>query len=150
MSGSRMRWWGKTLAGIVVAFTIGSTLSGAAARSDEAERTWRGRARNVILLIGDGMGEGDSEITIARNYQVGAAGELAMDTFPFTGTYTTYAVQAGTADVPDYVTDSAASGTAWATGHKTYNNAVSVDPVTKAPLTTLLELARRPAIARAT
>ena len=32
----------------------------------------RGRARNVILLIGDGMG--DSEITSARNYAYGAAG----------------------------------------------------------------------------
>lgn len=30
-----------------------------------------GKARNVILLIGDGMG--DSEITIARNYAKGAA-----------------------------------------------------------------------------
>ncbi len=50
-----------------------------------------GRARNVILLLGDGMG--DSEITIARNYQVGANGRLAMDTLPLTGEYTTYAVQ---------------------------------------------------------
>ena len=50
-----------------------------------------GKARNVILLIGDGMG--DSEITIARNYQVGAAGRLAMDTLPLTGEYTTYSVQ---------------------------------------------------------
>ena len=31
-----------------------------------------GHARNVILLIGDGMG--DSEITIARNYEKGAGG----------------------------------------------------------------------------
>ena len=31
-----------------------------------------GRAKNVILFLGDGMG--DSEITIARNYHVGAAG----------------------------------------------------------------------------
>ena len=33
--------------------------------------------RNVILMIGDGMG--DSEITLARNYAVGAAGHLVMD-----------------------------------------------------------------------
>jgi alkaline phosphatase len=37
-------------------------------------------ARNIILLIGDGMG--DSEITIARNYAVGAAGRLTMDRLP--------------------------------------------------------------------
>ena len=51
-----------------------------------------GKAKNVILLIGDGMG--DSEITIARNYAYGAAGELpGIDALPLTGSYTTYSVQ---------------------------------------------------------
>ena len=36
-----------------------------------------GTARNIILFIGDGMG--DSEITAARNYAVGAAGPLALE-----------------------------------------------------------------------
>lgn len=98
-----------------------------------------GKARNVILLLGDGMG--DSEITIARNYQVGAAGRLAMDTLPLTGAYTTYAVQKDHPELPDYVTDSAASGTGWATGHKTYNGAISVLPSGK-PVPTILELAK--------
>jgi alkaline phosphatase len=99
-----------------------------------------GKARNVILLIGDGMG--DSEITIARNYQVGAAGRLAMDTLPLTGAYTTYAVQKANPALPDYVTDSAASGTGWATGHKSYNGAISVLPNGK-PVPTILELAKK-------
>ncbi|KUL31732.1 alkaline phosphatase [Actinoplanes awajinensis] len=99
-----------------------------------------GTARNVILLIGDGMG--DSEITIARNYQVGAAGRLAMDTLPLTGAYTTYAVQKANPALPEYVTDSAASGTGWATGHKTYNGAISVLPDGK-PVPTVLELAKK-------
>jgi alkaline phosphatase len=44
----------------------------------------RAGAKNVILLIGDGMG--DSEITIARNYQYGAAGRLpGLDALPLTG-----------------------------------------------------------------
>ncbi|RJQ66902.1 alkaline phosphatase [Pseudonocardiaceae bacterium YIM PH 21723] len=98
-----------------------------------------GMARNVILLIGDGMG--DSEITIARNYEKGANGRLAMDTLPLQGAYTTYAVQKGT-DKPDYVTDSAASGTGWATGKKSYNGAISVDTNGK-PQSSLLELARK-------
>ena len=34
----------------------------------------KGKAKYVIFLLGDGMG--DSEITIARNYQYGAAGRL--------------------------------------------------------------------------
>jgi alkaline phosphatase len=99
------------------------------------------RATHVILFLGDGMG--DSEITLARNYARGAAGRLAMDGLPFTGAYTTYAVRKGTRDVPEYVTDSSASGTAWATGRKTCNGALSVDPVTFAPLPTILELAQR-------
>ena len=41
---------------------------------------------------------------------------LPMDTLPLTGEYTTFAVQQGTTDVPDDVTDSAASGTGWAKG----------------------------------
>lgn len=100
-----------------------------------------GHARNVIVLIGDGMG--DSEITIARNYQVGANGRLAMDTLPLTGEYTTYAVQKDHPDKPDYVTDSAASGTGWSTGHKTYNGAVSVLPDGRTAVPTALELAKR-------
>ena len=98
-----------------------------------------GRARNVILLLGDGMG--DSEITIARNYQVGANGRLAMDSLPLTGEYTTYAVQKDDPTLPEYVTDSAASGTGWATGNKTYNGAISVKPNEK-PVPTILELAK--------
>ena len=78
-----------------------------------------GSARNVLLFIGDGMG--DSEITLARNYTVGAGGHLAMDRLPFTGEYTTYAMREDLPSVPNYVTDSAASGTGWATGTKTSN-----------------------------
>jgi alkaline phosphatase len=99
-----------------------------------------GKARNVILLLGDGMG--DSEITIARNYQVGANGRLAMDKLPLTGAYTTYAVQKANPALPDYVTDSAASGSGWSTGHKTYNGAISVLPSEK-PVPTILELAKK-------
>ncbi len=111
-------------------------------RTSEIARSLNGgRARNVILFIGDGMG--DSEITVARNYAQGAAGRLNLDTLPLTGAYTTYAVKSGTTNVPDYVTDSAASGTGWATGTKTYNNAISVDPVNKKPLRTVLERAQK-------
>ena len=51
-----------------------------------------GKAKYVIFLLGDGMGQ--SEITIARNYQYGAAGRLpGIDTPPLTGDITTYALQ---------------------------------------------------------
>lgn len=95
-------------------------------------------ARNVILLIGDGMG--DSEITVARNYARGAGGAFAaLDAFPLTGQYTHYSL---TKDgKPSYVTDSAASGSAWATGTKTYNGAISVD-IAGHDQKTLLQLAK--------
>jgi alkaline phosphatase len=97
-----------------------------------------GRARNVILLLGDGMG--DSEITSARYYQYGAAGRLpGIDALPLTGQYTTYSLTKQ--GQPDYVPDSAATGSAWATGTKTYDGAISVD-ITGAPQRTLLELAK--------
>lgn len=99
-------------------------------------------AKNVILLIGDGMG--DSEITVARNYQYGAGGMLpGIDALPLTGQYTTYSLYKDGANKgkPDYVPDSAATGSAWATGTKTYDNAISVD-IDNKPQATLLELAR--------
>ena len=99
-----------------------------------------GRAKNVILFIGDGMG--DSEITIARNYSVGAAGRLALDTLTFTGEYTTYSLQESNPKLPDYVTDSAASGTGWATGTKTSNGRISTTAGTDKDLKTILELAQ--------
>jgi alkaline phosphatase len=103
-----------------------------------------GPVKNVILLIGDGMG--DSEITVARNYAEGAGGFFkGIDALPVTGQYTHYALDEKTGK-PDYVTDSAASGTAWATGTKTYNGAIGVDIHGK-PQPTLLELAKAAGIA---
>ncbi|MBK0031778.1 alkaline phosphatase [Erwinia sp. S43] len=96
-------------------------------------------AKNVILLIGDGMG--DSEITAARNYAEGAGGFFkGIDALPLTGQYTHYALDKKS-HKPDYVTDSAASATAWATGVKSYNGAIGVD-VNGKDHPSLLELAK--------
>jgi alkaline phosphatase len=103
-----------------------------------------GEVRNVILFIGDGMG--DSEITIARNYAKGAGGYFkGIDALPVTGQYTHYSLDKDTGK-PSYVTDSAASGTAWSTGVKTYNNAVGVD-VRGKPHKTLIELTKAAGLA---
>ncbi len=94
--------------------------------------------RNVILLIGDGMG--DSEITLARNYAEGAGGYFkGIDALPVSGQYTHYSLDKATGK-PNYVTDSAASATAFASGVKSYNGAIGVD-VRGNPHVTLLELA---------
>ncbi|MES4612436.1 MAG: alkaline phosphatase [Ewingella sp.] len=95
--------------------------------------------KNVILLIGDGMG--DSEITSARNYAEGAGGYFkGIDALPLTGQYTHYSLDKKS-HKPDYVTDSAASATAWSSGVKTYNGALGVD-VNGKDHVTILELAK--------
>lgn len=101
-------------------------------------------AKNIILLIGDGMG--DSEITAARNYAEGAGGFFkGIDALPLTGQYTHYALDKKTGK-PDYVTDSAASATAWSTGVKTYNGALGVD-IHEKDHTTILEMAKAAGLA---
>lgn len=96
-------------------------------------------AKNIILLIGDGMG--DSEITAARNYAEGAGGFFkGIDALPLTGQYTHYSLDKKTGK-PDYVTDSAASATAWTTGVKSYNGALGVD-IHEKDHQTILELAK--------
>ena len=134
-----------TRIGVAVAGLLltGTTLGFAADRTADVKKAViAGKAQNVILFLGDGMG--DSEITIARNYHLGAAGRLNMDKLPMTGAYTTYSVEETNPSLPNYVPDSAAAGTAWATGQKTSNGRVSTvagsDVV--APLLTILEAAR--------
>ncbi|MDU7359846.1 MAG: alkaline phosphatase [Propionibacteriaceae bacterium] len=105
----------------------------------EGQQRSNEQAKNVILFIGDGMG--DSEITSARNYLYGANGRLpGVDAMDYTGSYTHWALDPKNGK-PSYVTDSAASGTGWATGTKTYNGAISVGLDGK-PQANLLEMAK--------
>lgn len=125
---------------LAAAAVVATTSAGAFDSKEQARSAIKGgKAKNVILLIGDGMG--DSEMTLARDYTVGADGRLNLDKFPLTGAYTTYAVHAD--GTPDYVTDSAASGTGWATGHKTVNGRISKTPGTDKAVPTVLELAQK-------
>ena len=91
-------------------------------------------ARNVILLIGDGMGQ--AHRFAAQLLTTGHTGRLAMDRLPYFG-------QMGTtsADPATFVTDSAAAASAIATGIKTRNGCVAIDPDGQ-PRTTILELAK--------
>ena len=91
-----------------------------------------GAPKSIILLIGDGMGIG--HITAARCAGPGRDGRLAIDTMPFTGLAITHSANA-------LVTDSAAAGTALATGAKTNNGTISQTPDGKR-VASILELAR--------
>ncbi|WP_369259545.1 alkaline phosphatase [Geodermatophilus amargosae] len=98
-----------------------------------------GHPRSVIFVNGDGMGAAHREA--ARLEQEGFDGQLAMDRLPIAGLQTTDA-----RDPEDTVTDSASSASAWATGQKTYNGAISVD-VDGNPLPTIGQQAEEAGLA---
>lgn len=88
-------------------------------------------ARNVILILADGMGP--SYVEAARLTSVGRNSQLEMQKLPVRG-------MVSTRSADDLVTDSAAAATAIATGVKTNNGSIAVDPEGK-PLRTILEAA---------
>ncbi|KPF73943.1 alkaline phosphatase [Brevundimonas sp. AAP58] len=83
-----------------------------------------GRARNIILFIGDGMGV--STLTAARIHQGQRAGQdgestwTAMDRLPYSALVRTYAHDA-------QVSDSAPTATAMVAGVKTRNDIIGLD-----------------------
>jgi alkaline phosphatase len=92
-------------------------------------------ARNLILFIGDGMGQ--AHRFAGQLLAVGQDGCLAMDRLTHFGQMSTLC-----ADATSFVTDSAAAATAIATGIKTRNGCVAIDP-DGLEQTTILELAKR-------
>ncbi len=92
------------------------------------------KPKNVIFLIGDGMGVSQVFAGLTAN-----GGNLFLQNCKYTGFSKTHSSD-------DYVTDSAAAGTALATGKKTYNGAIGVDPDT-VPLKTILEEAEEKGLA---
>lgn len=92
------------------------------------------QAKNVILMIADGMGQ--TQRNAIRLSSVGLNKELAMDSMPYSGS-----VHTNSADPKEFVTDSAASATSIATGVKTYNGAIGMDLNGK-PVPTVLEMAK--------
>ncbi len=71
----------------------------------------------VIIMIGDGMGDGQREA--ASRYAHGDAGQLALQALPNASDLATSSLSG--------VTDSAASATAMASGHVTHNLLVGMD-----------------------
>lgn len=112
-----------------------------------AQALVRHSPRNVIFLLGDGMGT--QEITAARYYQ-GARNKLNVDRLALTGFDTTWSVKSAASPpyLPDYDPDSASTGTMWATGRKTIDGRISQGPssaedVPGVNLRTILERAQR-------
>lgn len=90
-----------------------------------AVRPNTGKAKNVILFIGDGMGI--STLTAARIHagqKLGKAGEehvLAMETLPYSALVKTY-------NTNQQVADSAGTATAMLTGTKTKSGVINIGP----------------------
>ncbi|MGG3821047.1 alkaline phosphatase [Geobacillus thermodenitrificans] len=91
--------------------------------------------KNVIMLVGDGMGI--AQRNAIRLATKGIDGELEMDSMPYSGL-----IHTNSADPKSFITDSAAAASAIATGVKTYNGAISVDLQGK-PVKTILEQAKK-------
>lgn len=85
------------------------------------------RPRNVIIMIGDGMGF--AEVTMARLGLGKADASLAMDSMRYGGMVKTHSTTT--------ITDSAAAATAIATGHKTKNGMLATLPDGKKVATVL-------------
>ncbi|MET4705500.1 alkaline phosphatase [Frigoribacterium sp. UYMn621] len=129
---------------LVATAVVAGTAGVASAHGDSGDD--RGRAKNVIYLLGDGMGR--THVTAARERFYGSDGKLTMETLPAQGYVSTYAVeklsgQPGSKDFhPNPVTDSASAATAWSSGVKTYNAALGID-ATGTVKPTVMELAKK-------
>ncbi len=86
-----------------------------------------GHPKNIILMIGDGMG-----ITQISSGMYSNGNKLNLERFKVIGLHKTYSASS-------LITDSAAGATAFACGKKTYNGAISVDPDTQSMVTILEE-----------
>ena len=95
----------------------------APADNDNYPVTSERKVNNVILFIGDGMGP--AQVTLARISAAGPDGKLHMQKMPFTGTLKTHSAD-------KLVTDSAAAGTALASGYKTSNGMLNINSARKA------------------
>lgn len=102
---------------VVVLIAIAATVSlGANAQNTRRAKQRNAEVKNIIIMIGDGMGVGP----------VAAAG-LVQGFVPMQIERAQYVGLAKTYSANNRVTDSAAGGTALATGYKSYNNAIGVD-----------------------
>lgn len=141
----------------LITLTLTSLLSACGGQSSsQVAQSTNNAPKNIIMVVADGMGP--SYPAAFRNYNDDPSTPLieqtifdktlvgSSSTYPASGFETEKDQQGNVISVAEalsnsYVTDSAASATALATGFKTYNGAIGVD-VDKQPLATVLEWAK--------
>lgn len=97
-----------------------------------------GQAKYVFVFIGDGMGL--NTVNAAEVYHAELEGRIGVT--PLTFTQFPIASYATTFSSSNGVTDSAAAGTALATGSKTNNGVIGID-ASNAPVTSIAEIAKQ-------
>lgn len=115
-------------------FVMKGSYSGPAQFSAEelASVSTSGTPKNIVFIIGDGMGLGS--LTLGSLHAHGQPYALAMQSLPVSGLCTTHSGSSP-------VTDSAASGTALSSGYKTRNGTVGMD-LARVPRRTIAEQAQ--------
>lgn len=114
---------------------VATAAQGQDSQSSEAPQA----ARNVILIIGDGMD--DHQITIARNYLKGAQGKVLLDELPVRSTAQVLTITDEDPGSPVYVADSANSATSIATGVITSRGRIATTAGSDKPIETIAEQA---------
>lgn len=124
----------KILSTLLITAAIGGC---ATISSDNAAPSSSKGPKNIIMVVGDGMGPAYTTAyrLFKDNPNTKAIEPTVFDDI-LVGRSSTYP-----AKVSGFVTDSAASATALATGHKSYNGAIGVDVDVK-PLETVMEYAK--------
>jgi alkaline phosphatase len=120
---------------LILLATITILLAGCSFNTAEAVTGAPGKkTKNIIFIIGDGMGVPHlySGMSVAKE-------KLWMEMFPYVGLVKTFSAD-------NYITDSAASGTAMASGVKTNNGMIGVTPDSTA-LESIIAVAHRNGLA---
>ena len=105
---------------VAISLIAAASLSSGCCSKEAPDR----QAKYIFVMIGDGMGATQAAVAESYlSYKAGKLGgeQLCFTQFPVLGTCTTFSADKN-------ITCSSASGTAIATGHKTNNNMLGVDP----------------------
>ncbi|WP_069999608.1 alkaline phosphatase [Cellulosilyticum sp. I15G10I2] len=135
----------KTIITSVLALVVSFGILGLQTQAVSAQTTQRNttakKAKYVFMFIGDGMSatQANAAEIYLGSLKNSAAPELVklnFSKFPVQGLKTTYAADS-------FIPDSASSGTAMASGYKTVDGVINMDPAKKVKYTSMAESAKK-------
>jgi len=132
----------RTFKRLCCAFVCATLMTATASARDNHKHVPRFKLppRNLILIVGDGMD--DQQITIARNYLVGAFGEINLDRYPTRGAAQVLTYEEEAPHRVAYVADSANGASSLAAGIITSTGRLSTTVGDDADAVTIFELAK--------